>query len=106
MKKEKLIGIYNRISEEELKKVKEFNEPVSLIGEVGGAILPAFATGGTSLAARALAKTPAAIAAQLAQRSGSKAAQKVAEKIVGNGLKQTVARKAAEIGTTGFVVVS
>jgi hypothetical protein len=88
---------------EDIKGIKEASPIASTIGEIGGAVAPALLTGGTSLAARAAALTPAGAAANLAVRSGSKVAEKVAQKIVGDGLKQQVAKKALELGTIGLV---
>ena len=43
-------------SEEELRKLEEYNPTISAVGEIGGAVLPAFFTGGTSVGAQILAK--------------------------------------------------
>ena len=43
-------------SEEELRKLEEYNPNISAVGEIGGAVLPAFFTGGTSVGAQILAK--------------------------------------------------
>ena len=43
-------------SEEELRKLEEYNPTISAVGEIGGAVLPAFFTGGTSTAAQILSK--------------------------------------------------
>jgi len=43
-------------SEEELRKLEEYNPNISAVGEIGGAVLPAFFTGGTSAGAQLLAK--------------------------------------------------
>jgi hypothetical protein len=88
---------------EEIKGIKEANPVASTITELGGAVAPALFTGGTSVAARAAMATPAGAATALAMRSGSKVAEKVAQKIVGDGLKQQVAKKALELGTAGLV---
>ena len=91
------------VDEEELKQIKERNQVASIAGEIGGAVVPALFTGGTSVGARIAAATPAGFAAKLAARSGSKVAEEVAKRVVGNGIKQSVVRKAAELGTAGLV---
>jgi hypothetical protein len=91
------------VDEEELKQIKERNQSASLGGEIAGAVVPALFTGGTSVAARVAAATPSGFAAKLAARSGSKVAEEVAKRVIGNGVKQSVIKKAAELGTAGLV---
>jgi hypothetical protein len=79
---------------------------VSGVSEITGAIAPAFFTGGTSVGARLLAATPAA----LAERAGVAAATKFAPSITGKILSKTasnitkeVVDKAVKIGTGSAV---
>ncbi len=57
-------------SEEELRKLEEYNPTISAVGEIGGAVLPAFFTGGTSTAARILSGASALTPAGWAARAG------------------------------------
>lgn len=59
-------------TEEELTKIEDYNSILSGIGEVGGAVLPALLTGGTSIAARAVALTPAGFAAKAGVAAGTR----------------------------------
>lgn len=72
-------------SEEDLRKLEEYNPAVSAVGEIGGVVLPAFATGGTSLAARILQKTAAGGAA----RAGVAAEKLTASALAKAGFAQT-----------------
>jgi len=96
------LGVY---SEEELHKLEKYNPNISLAGELVGAIAPAFATGGSSLLAKGLAKgtvagwsARAGIGAEkfIAKRLGAKEsvagfelAQKTADKMIQGGAALT-----------------
>ena len=91
---------------EKLKALEEANPIISGASEITGAIAPAFFTGGTSVGARLLAATPAA----LAERAGLAAATKLAPSITGKVLSKTasnitkeVVDKAVKIGTGSAV---
>ena len=93
-------------SPEKLKALEEANPIISGASEITGAIAPAFFTGGTSVGARLLAATPAA----LAERAGLAAATKLAPSITGKVLSKTasnitkeVVDKAVKIGTGSAV---
>jgi len=93
-------------SAEKLKALEEANPIISGASEITGAIAPAFFTGGTSVGARLLAATPAA----LAERAGVAAAAKLAPSITGKVLSKTasnitkeVVDKAVKIGTGSAV---
>jgi hypothetical protein len=93
-------------SPEKLKALEEANPIVSGASEITGAIAPAFFTGGTSVGARLLSATPAA----LAERAGVAAAAKFAPSITGKILSKTasnitkeVVDKAVKIGTGSAV---
>lgn len=50
---------------EDRRERRTVNSTAALVGDIGGMVLPALATGGTSAAAKLLAKTPAGLAASL-----------------------------------------
>ena len=97
-------------SEEELHKLEKYNANISMVGEIGGVVLPALASGGTSLVARGLAKgtiaglsAKAGIAAEKAilGRFGAK------ESVAGFELAQSTANKMIQGGAalTGAATV-
>ena len=57
----------------ERRERREVNSTAALVGDVGGMILPALATGGSSAAAKLAASTPAGLAAKLGARNTIKA---------------------------------
>jgi len=92
--------IEQTLGKEALKKLKEENKTASLIGDIAGTVIPAVATGGKSLAARALQKTGAGIATQIANKAGGKAAAKIIKKYK---IDNPLAQNAIKLGTTGAV---
>jgi hypothetical protein len=107
------LGLFDQIltstgitTPEKLKALEEASPIISGAFEITGAIAPAFFTGGTSVGARLLAATPAA----LAERAGVAAATKFAPSITGKILSKTasnitkeVVDKAVKIGTGSAV---
>ena len=92
--------IEQTLGKEALKNLKEENKTASLIGDIAGTVIPAVATGGKSLAARALQKTGAGIATQIANKAGGKAAAKIIKKYK---IDNPLAQNAIKLGTTGAV---
>lgn len=82
------------MSEEELREIKNRNEGASTIGEIGGTVIPAMLSGGTSVAAKLSAKTLPGMIAQASTRQGARAAANVTSQ---------VAKKAIEMGVSGAV---
>lgn len=80
------------ISPEYLQKQEEYNPEIGLAGEVAGTIIPALATGGESLIAKGLAKTPAALVSGL----GAGAAEIAAPVAKMAGKLSPIASKAIE----------
>ena len=68
----------NIYSEEELAKLEKYNPNISLAGELTGAVVPAFASGGTSLLAKGLSK---GTAAGLSARAGIAAEKAIAKRL-------------------------
>jgi hypothetical protein len=96
------------MSEQELKDIQDANPIISGVGEVAGIVAPALLTGGGAVVATKFPKlfklaslTPAGAATGLAARTGSKVAESVAKKIVGEGVEAT-AKKAAALGAIEF----
>lgn len=88
------------VSPEYLQKQEEYNPELGMAGEVAGAIAPAFFTGGSSVGANILSKTPAGIANAI-----GKSATSAGAKIAGNVLPKTLSplvqgavTKATELG--------
>ena len=79
---------------EALSEIRKRNYEASIGAEVVGAIAPALFTGGTSAVGSIAGKTLPGLAAKIATRAGSRAAQNITSK---------VAQKAVELGVTGFV---
>ena len=103
------------VSEETLRETQNRNAGASGVGEIGATIIPAFFTGGTSVAAKLAAKTGPGLIAKLAAKQGSRAAQNVTSEIgkkliqfgvegaidgAGAGLTQSVSE--AELGDAEF----
>jgi hypothetical protein len=86
------------MSQQELNDLNEANPALSTGFEIGGTVLPALLSGGTSLGARVLAKTPAA----LAGLAGAKVASKVGGKILA-GTTSDVVKSAVKLGTGSAV---
>ena len=82
------------MTEEELRETKNRNETASTIGEIGGTVIPAMLSGGTSVAAKLSAKTLPGMIAQASTRQGARAAANVTSQ---------VAKKAIETGLSGAV---
>jgi hypothetical protein len=82
------------VSEEALREIKNRNPGSSLAGDVIGTVGPALLTGGSSLAAKAVAKTPMGLVTSLATRAGSRAAQNIPSKLV---------KSVVQLGTEGIV---
>lgn len=78
---------------EELKKRAEFNPIPNIAGQVVGTVAPIVASGGTSLAAKGVAKAGSAVLA--AEKAGI-LAQKATEKVLSNVLKQSSNKKLAK----------
>lgn len=88
------------LGKEALANLKKENETASLVGDIAGTVLPAIATGGTSLAARGAQKTAAGLASKLANDVGEKAAAKLIKKY---GIKNELAQSAIRTGATGAI---
>jgi hypothetical protein len=86
-------------SEEELRKLEEYNPTISAVGEIGGAVLPAFFTGGTSTAARILSGASALTPAGQAARLGI-ATEKAVAGAIGLDKATTVADKMLKGGAS------
>jgi hypothetical protein len=65
-----LLGKTGIVSPEYLQKQEEYNPEIGTAGEVAGMVLPAVLSGGESVAAKALAKTPAALIPELGAAAG------------------------------------
>jgi len=86
-------------SEEELRKLEEYNPTISAVGEIGGAVLPAFFTGGTSTAAKILSGASAFTPAGQAARAGI-ATEKAVAGAIGLDKATTVADKMLKGGAS------
>lgn len=93
------------VAPETLKALREENPAISVAGEVVGAVAPAIFSGGTSIAAKALSKTPSALVERLGANVTSKvgsalAADQVAKGVTKNVIKE-ITKKGAALGAGG-----
>lgn len=82
------------MTEEDLKETRDRNQTSSMIGEVTGSVVPAFFTGGTSLAAKGMALTGPGLIAKLAAKQGARAALNTTN---------VVAKRAIALGVEGAI---